>query len=128
MGSSPRLGHTAENLDEMLLDSHVGISYYGTLIFRPINSICCNAVCTFPGCCDLSDSTFRVLNYLKATKRLNPVAKKIPGTVELLLWTHSNFPDPTSMAGAQLWAALMSGFLFLRISEIGNLMGKRRCV
>ena len=63
--------------------------------------------------CDLSNASFRIRSFLKAAKRLNPVMKKIPATVELLSWISSNFVDPQSLPGNQLWAALMVGFSFV---------------
>ena len=72
--------------------------------------------------CDLSNASFRIRSFLKAAKRLNPVMKKIPGTVELSTWISSHFIDSQSLPDNQLWAALMVGFFFcMRVSEIENL-------
>ena len=60
--------------------------------------------------CDLSKASFRIRSFLKAAKRLNPVMKKIPATIELSTWISSNFIDSQSLPDTQLWAALMVGF------------------
>ena len=71
---------------------------------------------------DLSKDSLMVRSIFKATKRLCPVAKKMPSTVELVEWIRINFIDASSVGGNQLWAALMAGFFFcLRMSEIENL-------
>ena len=69
----------------------------------------------------MSKASFRVRSFLKAIKRLNPVTKKAPVTVELLSSIYENFIDPKSVADLQLWASLTIGFFGLRISEIGDL-------
>ena len=72
--------------------------------------------------CDFGKAAFRVKSFLKAIKRMNPVTKKAPVTVELLLRIHANFIDSNCVSDLQLWAALMIGFFFcLRISEIQDL-------
>ena len=74
--------------------------------------------------CELSKASFRVRSFLKATKRTNPVTKKVPETVELLVWIHDNFIDLGSTADLQLRTSLMIGFFVcLRISEIENMRG-----
>ena len=71
--------------------------------------------------CDLSKESCRARSFLKAIKRLNPVAKEAPVAVELLSWIYGNFIDPKSVADLQLRASLMIGFFCLRISEIEDL-------
>ena len=62
--------------------------------------------------CGLSKASFRIRSFPKSAKRLNPVMKKIPATIELLTWISSNFIDSQSLPDTQLWAALMVGFSF----------------
>ena len=70
-------------------------------------------------CCDLGKSSFRVKSYLWEIKRVNPVAKKIPATIELQLWIKVDFADNNSIAALQFSGRnnemLRTAFVFPRL-------------
>ena len=59
---------------------------------------------------------------MKAAKRMNPVVKNVPVTVELMSWIKNNFVGGYSIPDSQRWPSLMIGCFCLRISEVGNLL------